>query len=470
MVIMLKPTIGIEVHVELKSKTKVYSNSLNSYTNEPNTLVVPGDLGMPGTLPKLNKEVINLALKAALGLNMSINKYMTFDRKSYFYPDLARGYQITQERTPIGYDGYLMINDKKISIERLHIEEDTCKSIHSTSGTLLDYNRSGVPLVEIVTYPVISSPEEAVSYVETLRETLLYLGVSDVKIEEGSMRCDANISLSKDETLGSKVEVKNIGSITGVLNALKYEIERQTNIINNGGTVDVETRRYDDKTNTTISMRKKERATDYRYFPEPDIPPVILTDEYIDSVKENMGEVPIVIREYFKKHDINDKVLNTLMNSKDMAIYLYSAKDKVNVNIGSNILVNDIASYLNQKRVEFNNLISEERFINLINALESNVISTNQLKSILSDYLESNKDIKTLIKEKGLEEISNEKELLTIVTKVIDSNEDSVNDYKNGLDRAIKYLMGQIMKETKGKANPKLVNQILITELDKRIL
>lgn len=467
---MLKPTIGIEVHVELKSKTKVYSNSLNSYTNEPNTLVVPGDLGMPGTLPKLNKEVINLALKAALGLNMSINKYMTFDRKSYFYPDLARGYQITQERTPIGYDGYLMINDKKISIERLHIEEDTCKSIHSTSGTLLDYNRSGVPLVEIVTYPVISSPEEAVSYVETLRETLLYLGVSDVKIEEGSMRCDANISLSKDETLGSKVEVKNIGSITGVLNALKYEIERQTNIINNGGTVDVETRRYDDKTNTTISMRKKERATDYRYFPEPDIPPVILTDEYIDSVKENMGEVPIVIREYFKKHDINDKVLNTLMNSKDMAIYLYSAKDKVNVNIGSNILVNDIASYLNQKRVEFNNLISEERFINLINALESNVISTNQLKSILSDYLESNKDIKTLIKEKGLEEISNEKELLTIVTKVIDSNEDSVNDYKNGLDRAIKYLMGQIMKETKGKANPKLVNQILITELDKRIL
>ena len=267
---MLEPTIGIEVHVELKSKNKVFSNTINAYSNNANTNVNIVDLGYPGTLPVLNYEVVKMALKAALALNCKINKKMHFDRKNYFYPDLPKGYQITEQATPIGYDGYLEIEvdgcTRKIGIERIHIEEDTCKSMHVLDNTLLNYNRAGVPLVEIVTKPDIKSPKEAVAYVETLRRTLLYLEISDVKIEEGSMRCDTNISLAPQnaEKLGTKIEIKNIGSVSNVGISLEYEIKRQKELLENGTILKEETRRFDDNTNSTILLRVKETGNDYR--------------------------------------------------------------------------------------------------------------------------------------------------------------------------------------------------------------
>ena len=295
----MKPTIGIEVHVELKSLSKVFSNSKNNFNDPVNTNVNVIDLAYPGSLPRLNKEVINMAIKACLALNCDVTRLMHFDRKNYFYADLPKGFQITQQDTPIGTNGYIEIeNGKKIRIERLHIEEDTCKSIHSKE-TLLNFNRAGVPLLEIVSKPDIHSGLEAVQYVEKLRETLLYLGISDVKIEEGSMRCDVNVSVSDNDTLGTKCEVKNIGSISNVKTAIDYEVSRQTELLKNGEIIKEQTRRYDDKTKTTILMRYKETGNDYRYFPEPDIPYFEITDEWIREIEKQM---PILSYELKEKY------------------------------------------------------------------------------------------------------------------------------------------------------------------------
>ena len=279
----MKPTIGIEVHVELKTMAKAFSLSKNNFNDEANTNINVLDLGYPGTLPRLNKGIIDFALKACLAFNCKINRLMHFDRKNYFYPDLPKGYQITQQDTPIGYDGYVQISNKKIYLERMHIEEDTCKSIHTTD-TLLNFNRAGVPLIEIVTKPCINSGKEAMEYLEKLRETLLYLGISDVKIEEGSMRCDVNVSVSDSDKLGTKCEVKNIGSISSVGLAIDYEIKRQEELIKKGEKIVEQTRRFDDKTKTTILMRYKETGNDYRYFPEPDIPFIYIDDEWLKEI------------------------------------------------------------------------------------------------------------------------------------------------------------------------------------------
>ena len=285
----MKPTIGIEVHVELKSMAKAFSLSKNNFNDEVNSNINVIDLGHPGVLPRVNKGVIDMALKACLALNFKINRLMHFDRKNYFYPDLPKGYQITQQDTPIGYDGYVEVSNKKIYLERMHIEEDTCKSIHTTD-TLLNFNRSGVPLIEIVTKPCIESGAEAMEYLEKLRETLLYLGISDVKIEEGSMRCDVNVSVSDSDKLGTKCEVKNIGSISNVGLAIDYEIKRQEELIKKGGKIVPQTRRFDDKTKTTILMRYKETGNDYRYFPEPDIPFIYIDDEWLKNISDNLKE------------------------------------------------------------------------------------------------------------------------------------------------------------------------------------
>ena len=301
----MKPTIGIEVHVELKSMAKVFSLSKNNFNDEANTNINVIDLGYPGVLPRLNKGVIDDALKACLALNFNINRLMHFDRKNYFYPDLPKGYQITQQDTPIGYDGYVEISNKKIYLERMHIEEDTCKSLHTTD-TLLNFNRTGVPLLEIVTKPCISSGKEAVEYLEKLRETLLYLGISDVKIEEGSMRCDVNVSVSDTDELGTKVEVKNIGSISNVGVAIDYEIQRQEELLANGEVIIEQTRRFDDKSKTTILMRYKETGNDYRYFPEPDIPYVYIDDEWIEQIKKEMPVLTDELKNKYTKLGINN--------------------------------------------------------------------------------------------------------------------------------------------------------------------
>lgn len=464
----MKPTIGIEVHVELKSLSKVFSNSKNNFNDPVNTNVNVIDLAYPGSLPRLNKEVINMAIKACLALNCDVTRLMHFDRKNYFYADLPKGFQITQQDTPIGTNGYIEIeNGKKIRIERLHIEEDTCKSIHSKE-TLLNFNRAGVPLLEIVSKPDIHSGLEAVQYVEKLRETLLYLGISDVKIEEGSMRCDVNISVSDNDTLGTKCEVKNIGSISNVKTAIDYEVSRQTELLKNGEIIKEQTRRYDDKTKTTILMRYKETGNDYRYFPEPDIPYFEITDEWLREIEKQMPILTDELKEKYEKLNINPQNIQTLISNRSLCMFLESVIDSVDAVIASNILTSDIAGYLNKNIVSIEDTkLTKEKFIELINMLKNEQLSSKQAKQIIPYLLETDKNISSLIEELGLVQITDNTKLQEIINNVLNNNQESVNDYKNGHENALKYLMGQIMKESKGQANPKLVNELLIENLKK---
>lgn len=464
----MKPTIGIEVHVELKSLSKVFSNSKNNFNDPVNTNVNVIDLAYPGSLPRLNKEVINMAIKACLALNCDVTRLMHFDRKNYFYADLPKGFQITQQDTPIGTNGYIEIeNGKKIRIERLHIEEDTCKSIHSKE-TLLNFNRAGVPLLEIVSKPDIHSGLEAVQYVEKLRETLLYLGISDVKIEEGSMRCDVNVSVSDNDTLGTKCEVKNIGSISNVKTAIDYEVSRQTELLKNGEIIKEQTRRYDDKTKTTILMRYKETGNDYRYFPEPDIPYFEITDEWLREIEKQMPILTDELKEKYEKLNINPQNIQTLISNRSLCMFLESVIDSVDVVIASNILTSDISGYLNKNIVSIEDTkLTKEKFIELINMLKNEQLSSKQAKQIIPYLLETDKNISSLIEELGLVQITDNTKLQEIINNVLNNNQESVNDYKNGHENALKYLMGQIMKESKGQANPKLVNELLIENLKK---
>ena len=463
------PTIGIEVHVEVLTNTKIFSKSINGYSDSVNKNVNVIDLGYPGTLPRVNKEVVHKALKAALGLNCSINKLMHFDRKCYYYPDLPKGYQITQSRTPIGINGKLKIDgDRYIEIEEMHIEEDTCKSIHINGKTLLNYNRSGVPLIEIVSKPVIKSSDEAVKYLESLRELLLYLEVSDCKIEEGSMRADVNVSVSKTNELGTKCEVKNIGSISNVKTAIEEEMNRQIEILENGGVIIPETRRFDSKNNTTVSMRKKEVGNDYRYIGEPDIPYVILDDSYIESVKNELIMLPNERRKIYKENGISDINIDKLINNKPMSDFLNKFIDKnINLKIASNILLGDIASYLNKNDKTLDETKIEDKFTSVVESLSSNKISSKIFKDILNDLMEKEDLLDDILKQNGISLVSNEDDLIKIVEKVLSENSNSVNDYKNGKDNAFKYLMGMVMKETKGSANPVVVNNLLKDLLSK---
>ncbi len=467
----LKPTIGIEVHVELKTNSKVFSSSENVYGSVPNTKINVIDLGYPGVLPTLNKKVLDLGIKTALVLNCDITKEMYFDRKNYFYPDNPKNYQITQNNTPIGRNGYVEIEydgiKKKIGIEEIHIEEDTCKSIHNNNATLLDFNRAGVPLIEIVSKPEISNEKEAVLYLENLRVMLLYAGISDVKIEEGSMRCDLNISLSDTDKLGVKAEIKNIGSISNVAASVIYEIKRQKELIENGNKLREETRRWDDKTNSTILMRVKETGNDYRYFPEPDIPCVIINDEWIESIKKEIPMMPNEIKEKYKKLGINDIAIKALIQNIDLNECLTKLINmNINPIISANLLTGDILSYINKNYTNIKELkITTDNIRDLVTKLESKEISSKICKEILSELLESGGNVDDIISSKGIKQISNKEELEKIIIGILDNNESAVKDYKNGLERSIKYLMGQIMKETKGQASPSLAEEILIEKL-----
>ena len=461
----MKPTIGIEVHVELKTMAKAFSLSKNNFNDEVNTNINVLDLGYPGTLPRLNKGIIDFALKACLAFNCKINRLMHFDRKNYFYPDLPKGYQITQQDTPIGYDGYVEISNKKIYLERMHIEEDTCKSIHTTD-TLLNFNRAGVPLIEIVTKPCINSGKEAMEYLEKLRETLLYLGISDVKIEEGSMRCDVNVSVSDSDKLGTKCEVKNIGSISSVGLAIDYEIKRQEELIKKGEKIVEQTRRFDDKTKTTILMRYKETGNDYRYFPEPDIPFIYIDDEWLKEISDNMPILTDELKNKYVELGINNNNIKTIISNKNICNFLESIIDKCNPVIASNLLTGDILSYLNKNIIKIEDTkLTKENFIKLVDKLDKKSISSKQGKEIVNIILESDKDVDLIIKENNMEQISDDNFVIEIVNKVVSANPDSIKDFKEGKDRAVKYLMGQIMKESKGKINPSLANETLINVL-----
>ncbi len=468
------PTIGIEVHVELKTNTKIFSNSLNGYGQMANSLTNVVDLGYPGTLPTVNKEVINLGIKAATVLNCKIRKEMHFDRKNYFYPDNPKNYQITQSRTPIGYDGYVEIDvdgtKKKIEIEEMHIEEDTCKSTHRSDKTLLDFNRAGVPLIEIVTKPCISNSKEAKLYLEKLKELLFYTGISDCKMEEGSMRCDANVSIrkNKEDQFGTKCEIKNIGSISNVGISIEKEISRQERLLENGETFKEQTRRYDDKLGDTVLMRVKETGNDYRYFPEPDIPYLYLTDEMIEEVAKTIEMLPDERRKIYISKGVSETNAKKLVQNKSLSDYFNTILDEnTNFKIASNLLLGDISAYLNRtEKLITETSLTKERFKDLIDKMETGTLTSKNLKDILDKVLEEDKAIDDIIKEAGIENITDTTALREVIKKIISENESSVNDYKAGHDRAIKYFMGQIMKETKGSANPKLAMNILIEELD----
>ncbi len=469
------PTIGTEVHVELKTNTKIFSSSKNGYGSMANSLTNVVDLGYPGTLPTLNREVIMTGIRACHVLHCNIRKLQHFDRKNYFYPDNPKNYQITEARTPIGYDGYVEIEvdgvSKKIEIEEIHIEEDTCKSAHRGSVSLLDFNRAGVPLIEIVTKPCMTSAIEAKLYLEKLRELLFYSDISDCKMEEGSMRCDANVSLRKsvNDPLGTKCEVKNIGSISNVFLAINKEIERQSKLLDEGVSFPEQTRRYDDKLGDTVLMRVKETGNDYRYFPEPDIPYVVIDDEMIE---EALKKLPMSADERTKLYiekGMDLEHAKKIIANRMLSDYLNEFLDtSLDFKTAGNLLLGDISFYLNkeEKKIEDTTLTSD-KFLDLVSKVNDGSLTSKNVKDILELVLTSSLSIEEIIKKVGISNITDTGALEEIVLNVISNNPDSVSDYKAGKDRAIKYLMGQIMKETKGSANPKLVNEILTSELNK---
>lgn len=465
-----KKTIGIEVHCELKTKEKIFSPSINNYGSMANMNANVIDFGYPGTLPLLNKEVLEYAIRACKVLNLNITRDMHFDRKNYFYADNPKNFQITQNETPIGREGYVEIEingeKKKIEILEMHIEEDTCKSVHSEKNSLLDFNRAGVPLIEIVTKPCMHSEEEAVKYLEKLRELLLYADVSDCKIEEGSMRCDTNVSISKTEEFGTKIEVKNIGSISNVGEAIKFEAKRQEEILENGGILHEETRRFDDKKRETILMRVKETGNDYRYFPEPDIPFVHLTDEFINNSLSCLKRMPDERRIDYEKSGILPINIEKIIANKEISDYLEKFLD-CNLVIASNLLLGDISAYLNKnnKKIE-ETMLDDKKFRELVLKLDKGDITNKIFKEILDDLMETDKSIDKILDEKGLNLVNDDNLIDSIIDKVINENEKIVNDYKSGNTRSAKALMGLVMKEGKGKINPSIANTKLMEKLD----
>ena len=464
-----KITVGVEVHCELKTKEKIFSPSTSLYGSMANTNVNVIDLGYPGTLPLLNKEILEYAIRACKVLNLEITRDMHFDRKNYFYPDNPKNYQITQNETPIGRNGYVEIDldgtKKKIEILEMHIEEDTSKSVHGEKSSLLDFNRAGVPLIEIVTKPCINSSIEAVKYLEKLRELLLYANVSDCKIEEGSMRCEPNVSISKTDKFGTKVEVKNIGSIRNVGEAIEYEVKRQKEILDKGEILHEETRRFDDKTKTTILMRVKETGNDYRYFPEPDLPFVHLTDEFINNSLKGLPRMPDARRCDYEASGILPINIEKIIANKEISDYLERFQD-INLVIASNLLLGDISAYLNKNNITIDNTkLTDDKFRELVNKLDKKEISNKVFKDILDDLMESDKSVDEIIKEKGLGSI-NDDELDSLIDKVLTENKVIVDQYKSGNERSAKALMGLLMKEGKGKINPSIANQRLMEKLN----
>ncbi len=468
--------IGIEIHCELKTNTKMFSAGPVRFGAAPNTCVNEIDLGMPGTLPCLNRHAVELAIRACTGAHCTIDPLVKFDRKNYYYSDLPKGFQITQQFHPIGSNGYLMIDTeegkKKIRINRIHMEEDTAKQFHTTSGTLIDFNRAGTPLVEIVSEPDMRSGKEAAAYVEQLRNMLYYLGVSDCKMEEGSMRCDVNISLRPvgSDTFGTKTEIKNLNSLSNVQKAVDEEIIRQSAIYDEGGQVIQETRRFDEASKTTISMRKKEGNVDYKFFPEPNIFPIQLDAAWIKQIQENLSEVPEQRKEcYTTQYGLSDYDAMTLTSTKELSdFYDEVVKHTKEYKLASNWVTTEMVAYLNKANLTYaTNPLKPEHLATMIDMVVKGEISGKQAKVVFEEMMQG-KDPKQVAEEKGMKQLSDPNAILELVQRVIDANPQSVIDYKNGKDRAIGFLVGQIMKASKGTANPAMTNQMVREELNKR--
>ncbi|MBF0780965.1 MULTISPECIES: Asp-tRNA(Asn)/Glu-tRNA(Gln) amidotransferase subunit GatB [unclassified Granulicatella] len=470
--------IGLEVHVELKTESKMYSPTPAHFGSRPNTNTNVIDWGYPGVLPTLNKRAVEFGMRAALALNCRISKETKFDRKNYFYPDNPKAYQISQFDYPIGYDGWIEIEvngqTKKIGIERVHLEEDAGKNTHGTDGfSYVDLNRQGVPLIEIVSHADMRSPEEAYAYLEALRQVILYSGVSDVKMEEGSMRCDANISIRPygQEKFGVKAELKNLNSFNNVRKGLLFEEKRQARVLRSGGEIQQETRRYDETTGETILMRVKEGASDYRYFPEPDLPHLSISDEWIETIKQSLPEMPTKRRQRYvdvlglPEYDAMVLTLTKEMSDFFDATVLHGANAKQ----ASNWLMGEVSQYLNAQKLELlQTKLTPQNLAEMISLIEDGTISSKLAKNVMRLLAENGGHAKEIAQANGLIQLSDPSQLVPIIVDILNKNEQSIEDFKNGKDRAVGFLVGQIMKQTKGKANPTMVNQLLMEELQKR--
>jgi len=474
-----KVIIGLEVHIQLMTKAKMFCNCSTDYIGKkPNTNTCPVCLGLPGSLPVLNRKVIEYAIKTGLALNCKVNTISRFHRKNYFYPDLPKAYQISQFDMPLNSNGYMDIpkensNEKRrIGITRIHIEEDAGKLVHEESGdsvstySLVDYNRCGIPLAEIVTEPDLRSPEEARVFLIQLRSLVQHLGVCDGNMEEGSMRCDANISICDSETgkLGIKTEIKNMNSFKSVKKALEYEVMRQKKIIENNEKVVQETRRWDEAKNITISMRSKEEAHDYRYFPEPDLPPLKIDKEIIEEIRNHLPELPVTRKKRFiDNYQLPEYDAEILTSSKALGDFFERAvSDYKNIKILSNWIMGELLRFLNEEKIKLEKSpIPPDNLVEMLKLIDKGTISGKMAKEVFKKMFQTGKKASQIIKEEGMTQITDESELIEIIDKVIKENPKSIDDFREGKEKALNFLIGQVMRYTRGRAKPDFVFEAL---------
>ena len=464
--------IGLEVHAQLKTKSKIFAPDGCEFGNEQNTEISPITLGMPGVLPVLNRAVVDMGILTGLALNCEIAEKCKFDRKQYFYPDLPKGYQISQYDEPICGKGYLVVNGKKIGITRAHLEEDAGKLVHAgadglagSSYSLVDLNRAGTPLLEIVSEPDMRSPQEARQYVEELRNIVRYIGVCDGNLEEGSMRCDANISIMPkgSDKFGTRAEIKNVNSFKALERALEYEIDRQIELVEDGEEVVQETRLWDDNAGVTRSMRGKEDAHDYRYFPEPDLMPLSISREWVEKIRETMPELPEQKRQRYMSLGLSEYDSSVVVEQMDLAMFFDEVlKLGANPKIAVNFLMGEIAAYLKDQKLSLNETkLTPENLVELISLIEKATISNNIGKQIIVEMMQNGEKASAIVEKKGLSQISDTGAIKEIAQKIIDANPSQVEAYRGGKDKLFGFFVGQVMKETKGRANPQSVNEIL---------
>ena len=468
--------IGIEIHAEMKTKSKMFSSSPVRFGDEPNTNVSPFDMAFPGSMPSVNKQAVINAIRMCHALNMKIDDELWFDRKNYFYSDLPKGYQITQQKRPLGLDGYIDINTsngkKRIGIEQLHLEEDTCQQHHLANCTLLDYNRAGIPLIEIVSKPVLKTGEEAMKYAEKIHSIIYFLGISNGKMEEGAFRCDVNVSIMPigAKHFGTKVEIKNINSFADIQRAIDFEIQRQERILLSGGIVEQETRRYDEAKKETVLMRIKTDEIDYKLFTEPNIAPIKLSKEFIEDAINTSPELAETKQERYKELGLNDYDSGLLTMNKEISEYYDEViKQGANPKLAANWVLVDIQSILNKKNISIEEFtISPKHLSQLIKLIERQEISNKQARDVFIKMQQGNQSAVDIIKGTDTSLINDEVVLLKVVEQVINDNPQSIVDYQNGKDKVVGFLVGQVMKMTDGKANPAITNRLVIKELKGR--
>ncbi len=471
--------IGLEVHAERSTKTKIFCSCPTEFGGEPNTHCCPICMAMPGTLPVLNEKVVEYAVRAGLATNCEIEQRSKNDRKNYFYPDLPKSYQISQFDKPLCKKGGIEIDDEKgekktIRITRIHIEEDAGKLNHDEfgGGSLVDLNRAGVPLIEIVSEPDLRSSLEVDHYLKKLKSILEYIEVSDCKMQEGSFRADVNVSVRKkgETKLGTRTEMKNMNSFRSIIRGIEYEIDRQIDIIDQGGSIEQETLRWDDVSGRTFSMRDKEDAQDYRYFPDPDLVAIYLSDEYIENIRKTLPELPESRKErYRKEYALSQRDANLLTASKYLSnLFEDTTAICANAKATCNWILSDISRILNEKELEPSQIpFSSEQLAKLISLIEKGIISSAIAKKVIEELFEHPNDPKKIIKEKGWIQISDEGAIKEVVLQILEANPQSVADYKAGKEKALGFLVGQAMKQTKGKANPQMLNKMFIEEINK---